>query len=105
MKRLVVLVVLTCPFLFAQDWNDPVKPVNTATPQQQLGGDLFQILNSNYQSGAAAYGQPNNVLGQTDAGVWGMDEGPCTLFPDNRIFCIFGDTRTTFWDVNRKPMG
>jgi uncharacterized membrane protein len=100
-KRLVVLIVLTCPFLFAQDWNDPVKPVNTATPQQQLGGDLFQILNSNYQSGAAAYGQPNNVLGQTDAGVWGMDEGPCTLFPDNRIFCIYGDTRTTFWDVNR----
>jgi hypothetical protein len=55
-KRLVGFVVLTCPFLFAQDWNDPVKPVNTATPQQQLSGDLFQILNSNYQSGAAAYG-------------------------------------------------
>jgi hypothetical protein len=94
-------VVLTCPFLFAQDWDDPVKPVNTATPQQQLGGDLFQILNPNYQSGATAYGQPNNVLGQSDAGVWGMGAGACTLFPDNRIFCIFGDTRTTFWDLNR----
>ena len=101
MKRLVALVVLTCPFLFAQDWNDPVKPVNTATPQQQLSGDLFQILNPNYQSGAAAYGQPNNLLGQTDAGVWGMDEGACTLFPDNRIFCIYGDTITTFWDAGR----
>ena len=101
MKKLVALVVLTCPFLCAQDWNDPVKPINTATPQQQLGGDLFQILNPNYQSGAAAYGQPNNVLGQTDAGVWGMDEGACTLFPDNRIFCVYGDTITTFWDVAR----
>src|SRR5262249_39328815 len=26
----------------------------------------------------------------------------CTLFPDNRIFCIYGDTRTTFWDLNRR---
>jgi uncharacterized membrane protein len=101
MKRLVALVVLTCPFLLAQDWNDPVKPVNTATPQQQLAGDLLQILNSNYQAGAVAYGQPNNVLGQADAGVWGMDEGACTLFPDNRIFCIYGDTITTFWDATR----
>ena len=101
MKRLAALVVLTCPLLFAQDWNDPVKPINTATPQQQLGGDLFQILNPNYQSGAAAYGQPNNLLGQTEAGVWGMDEGACTLFPDNRIFCIYGDTITTFWDAGR----
>ena len=101
MKSLIALIVLTCPFLFAQDWNDPVKPVNTATPQQQLGGDLFQILNPNYQGGTAAYGQPNNLLGQTKAGVWGMDEGACTLFPDNRIFCIYGDTITTFWDVGR----
>ena len=101
MKVLVALVLLSCPPLFAADKNDPVKPVNTATPQQQLLGDLFQILNSGYQGGAAAYGQPTNPLGQTNAGVWGTDEGTCTLFPDNRIFCIYGDTITTFWDTAR----
>jgi len=99
MKRRIAFVLLTCSLLFAADTNDPVKPVSTATPQQQLSGDLFQILNSNYQSGTAGYGQPTNVLGQTNAGVWGMDQGVCTLFPDNRIFCIYGDTITTFWDT------
>jgi uncharacterized membrane protein len=101
MKKFVALVVLTCPFVFAADTNDPVQPVSTATPQQQIAGDLFQILNSDYQGGNSAYGQPTNLLGQTNAGVWGMDQGACTLFPDNRIFCIFGDTRTTFWDIAR----
>ena len=101
MKKLVALVLFACPLLFAADTNDPVKPVSTATPQQQLAGDLFQILNSNYQAGMSAYGQPTNVLAQTEAGVWGMDQGACTLFPDNRIFCIFGDTITTFWDAGR----
>ena len=28
-----------------------------------------------------------------------MDQGNCTLLPDNRIFCIYGDTITTFWDA------
>ena len=101
MKILIAVLLFACPLLFAADTGDPVKPVNTATPQQQLGGDLFQILNSNYQSGDSAYGQPTNLLAQTNAGVWGMDQGACTLFPDNRIFCIFGDTITTFWDVAR----
>ena len=53
MKRRITLVLLMCPLFFAADTNDPVKPVSSATPQQQLGGDLFQILNSNYESGAA----------------------------------------------------
>jgi hypothetical protein len=101
MKRLVTVVLLVCPLLFASDTQDPVKPVSTATPQQQLAGDLFQILNSNYQGGVSAYGQPTNVLAQTNAGVWGMDQGVCALFPDNRIFCIYGDTITTFWDAGR----
>ena len=61
-ERLVVFVELTCPFLFAQDWNDPVKPVNTATPQQHLGGDLFQILNSAYQSGVSGRADPPSKL-------------------------------------------
>ena len=101
MKIRIVFVLLACSILFAADTNDPVKPTGTATPQQQLGGDLFQILNSNYQGGTAAYGQPTNVLAQTNAGVWGMDQGVCTLFPDNRIFCIYGDTHATFWDSLR----
>ena len=101
MKRLVALVLFSCPLLFAADAQDPVKPVSTATPQQQVAGDLFQILNSNYQGGMSAYGQPTSVLAQTNAGVWGMDQGVCTLFPDNRIFCIFGDTIATFWDAGR----
>jgi hypothetical protein len=101
MRLRIAVVLLACPLLFAGDTDDPVKPVNTATPQQQLAGDLFQILSSNYQSGNSAYGQPTNILAQTNAGVWGMDEGPCTLLPDNRIFCIYGDTITTFWDTGR----
>jgi len=101
MKLQIAVVLLACPLLFAGDTDDPVKPVNTATPQQQLAGDLFQILNSNYQGGQSAYGQPTNLLAQTNAGVWGMDQGVCTLFPDNRIFCIYGDTITTFWDAGR----
>ncbi len=100
MKRLIAFVLVACSVLVAGDNpNDPVKPVSTATPQQQLGGDLFQVLNMNYQGGLAAYGQPTNLLGQTNAGVWGMDQGNCTLLPDNRIFCIYGDTITTFWDA------
>ena len=101
MKRRIAFVLLACPLLFAADTNDPVKPASTATPQQQVGGDLFQILNSNYQGGATAFGQPTNVLAQTNGGVWGMDQGVCTLFPDNRIFCIYGDTHATFWDTAR----
>ena len=98
-ERIIADCIAHVPLLFAADTNDPVKPVSTATPQQQLSGDLFQILNPNYQTETAAYGQPNNVLAQTKAGVWGMDQGACTLFPDNRIFCIYGDTHATFWDT------
>jgi hypothetical protein len=101
MKLQIAVVLFACPLLFAADTDDLVKPLSIATPQQQLAGDLFQILNLNYQAGMSAYGQPTNLLAQTNAGVWGMDEGACTLLPDDRIFCIYGDTITTFWDVGR----
>ena len=100
MKSLITLTLLTCSLLFAQDINDPVKPISTATPQQQVSGDLFQILNSNYQSGTTAYGQPTNNLAQTNYGIWGMDEGACTALPTNDIFCIYGDTIEDYWDPN-----
>ncbi len=101
MKRRLALVLLMCPLLFAADTNDPVKPVSTATPLQQLAQDMFQILNPNYQGENSAYGQTTQGLYQTNYGVWGMDQGPCTALPNNQIFCIWGDTITTYWDTIR----
>src|SRR5271169_499866 len=90
----------TFPFSILNDITDTVVPVATATPLQQIAGDMFQILNPNYQSETSAYGQPTNGLYSTQAGVWGMDEGVCTLFPNNSEFCIYGDTITVYWDPN-----
>ena len=62
---------------------------------------MFQILNPSYQGENSAYGQTTQGLYQTNYGVWGMDQGPCTLLPNNQIFCIWGDTITTYWDTVR----